>query len=208
MKRLFLFLIFIIAFSCKNEEKKAQREIINGFENKLFDLSIWKKVWIELDETLLNNKNNTVYTLSRVNVSKPSYVQIQVKNKKNNQAKYGYQASVIVKKKGTDFFGFRMAESYSNRIDAIFDLSKGVVKGVQKVGDLYTNENAIIEDLNDGWYRCSLYGQINALNFYLYFAPTSGDKNVVNWEGKTETLNDIYIYPKSLNVQTVKRNKE
>ncbi|MBU2949626.1 hypothetical protein KO493_02815 [Tamlana agarivorans] len=212
MNRFFLCFFLLVLFSCKNENN-AKEEISGIEELKVnnkdiqndLDYSIWRKVWIELNETRLNYKNNTVYTLARATTSKPSYVNIKVKNKGKIKTKFYYKASIIIKSNTTDFFGFRLSESYNNRIDAIFDLKGGQIKGVQKVGQAFVKEHASIEAMNrDGWYKCTVYGEIEERNINIYFGPTASNKGIVNWEGKSETLNSVYIDPNSLDVEIVK----
>lgn len=209
---LILFLT-VLFFSCnfqkekKNEVDKERQKLLekNKLENQ-FSYSIWRKVKIELDETFIKDKGNTIYNLSRATVSEPSYVNVNVEYKNTRDSIFYYKASVIVKKNNTDFFGFRISKSYNDRVDAIFDLKNGNVKGLKKAGNIFNKENAFIEPYgNDGFYKCSILGEINEINIDLFFAPTSKNKNINNWEGKTQTLNNVYIYPNSLNVEIVNK---
>ncbi|MEM9679507.1 MAG: hypothetical protein AAF901_04220, partial [Bacteroidota bacterium] len=113
-----------------------------------------------------------------------------------------YEASIIVKKTKKGFFGLRIQGGYPNRVDAVFDLENGTLKGVKKAGD-FENEKASIKNLGNGWYRCSLSGKINASDVRVVLGATSEKTNVLSWESATDNLCNVIIIPESLNVKQV-----
>ncbi|HRV56376.1 MAG TPA: hypothetical protein P5264_12655, partial [Mangrovimonas sp.] len=74
--------------------------------------------------------------------------------------------------------------------------------GIKKSKD-FTNESASIEPLENGWYKCSITAQVNSDFVKILFGPTSAEKDIVGWEGKTSEKTEVYIIPSSLTLEEV-----
>lgn len=205
-KAILLTLILLTTFSCKNEVKrlnegekvKEKTEIITNVEIPKYNL--WGKVRIELEETPLMYGENKAYTLSRTTISESSFAHTQ---KIMVEWDTDYQASVIVKKgEKTNFFAMRISAAYPDRVDAIFDLEKGIVKGVKRGRD-FKKESATIENLGGGWYKCNIKVMVSEVDIKIGFGPTAEEKKIAGWEGETNGLEDIYIIPSSLVLEKI-----
>jgi len=161
----------------------------------------WKKIKATIKNT--NKKYNTkpIYKISRNTISENSYIIID--NIKTTPGST-IQISIIAKKSGIEnYLGLRIQGHYPNRVDAVFDLEKGKVKGKSNGGD-FTHENAKIESLGKSWYRCTLSGKVNSDKFKVLLGPTSDKRRVLSWEGKTEEKHNIYIIPSTLKIKHIK----
>ncbi|MDC1379127.1 hypothetical protein N8273_00655 [Algibacter sp.] len=153
-------------------------------------LSAWKETEISLTKTSLNHDGNSVYKIERTSKKKGAYIFIY-----GISASYGktHQLSFMVKKADAGgFFGLRIQAIYPNRVDAIFDLNKGEVKGVEKVGN-FNDELAIIEPKPNGWYKIILRTKINYDSVKLVFGPTDNEKGALGWESATTDKTNAYI---------------
>ena len=140
------------------------------------------------------------FTVSRSSSEAPSYTTV-----KNINVNYGsrYEAGIIVKRgKTVNLFGLRIQGRYPNRIDALFDLEKGIVVDQASSSD-FRNEDASIEDLGDGWYRCTVSGEVFADKIRISFGPTTNQRKVTNWEGTTTANGNMYIIPSSLKLEAI-----
>ncbi len=125
---------------------------------------------IALTKTSQKRDNNHVYKLDRKSTAKAAYTVIR-----DIDVAYGnyHQVSIKVKKTGAgNYFGLRIQGNYPERVDAIFDLDKGKVKGVKKVGS-FEGEEARIVSLKDGWYEVIIKAKINLDGIKLVFGPTN-----------------------------------
>ena len=164
------------------------------------DIKRWQNNNTILVKTKIKEKNKDVYNLSRDNTSASAYTVIT-----NNKVSFGqeYSSSILAKKgDSSSFFGFRIQGDYPNRIDAMFDLEKGVVKG-KSVGGDFENVNAIIKPQGNGWFLCTLAGKIKTNNIRIILGPTTVQKNSDEWEGLTNKDCDVNIIPSSLLVEKV-----
>ncbi|MFT4802314.1 MAG: hypothetical protein ACI93N_002092 [Flavobacteriaceae bacterium] len=205
MKQIFLAIVLIIAFSCKNDKKEVvkpkvkeevKKEVITKLEVPVF-LS-WGKQRVELKESELNYGDEKGYVLSRASTSKSCFAHTQ-----NIAVEYGsdYRASIIVKKENnSNFFGLRLSGTYPDRVDAVFDLKSGAVKGVKNGRD-FENGDATIESLGDGWYKCSVKVTVAADSIRIIFGPTNDKTNINGWEGKIENPRSVFIIPNSLSLE-------
>ncbi len=89
-------------------------------------------------------------------------------------------------------------------MDAIFDLEKGIVIDEASSSD-FKNEDASIVNLGDGWYKCSLSGEIYSEKIRVSLGSTTDKRNVNNWEGTTKNKCDINIVPSSLKLEEITR---
>ncbi len=190
------FEITINKTSKKVKNKIKLKKIINE-EITIPDYRTWVEVRLNLENNLQELNNKEVYHIKRNSITEPSYMVTKTINVNSGD---NYFTEVIVKKgENSDFFGLRIQGAYPNRVDAVFDLKNGEVEGVEKGGD-FKNGEAYIENLGEGWYKCKLVGKINSKDIRIIFGPTSNEKIILGWEGKIESLNDIYILPSSLKV--------
>ena len=93
--------------------------------------------------------------------------------------------------------GLRTQGEYPNRVDAIFDLDKGVVKD-QSIGGNFKDVNATIKSLGDDWYLCTLSGKIMSSNVKIILGPTISEIDTGAWEGVTNKDCDILTTSLSL----------
>lgn len=211
-KTILLLVVLFVTLSCKNDKKEVKK--LNEVEQEkekvemIINVEIpkhtsWGKVRISIEEAPLMYGENKAYTLSRTTTSESSFVHTQ---KITAEWDTDYRASVIVKKKErTNFFAMRISAAYPDRVDAIFDLGKGEVKGV-KSGRDFKNESATIQSLGDGWYKCMIKVMVSDDNIKIGFGPTSEENKIAGWEGKTNDLEDIYIIPSSLVLEKISYN--
>lgn len=204
MKKIILILVFISAFSCKNkkedssiEETKVERKIVLN-EVARPDLSTWGKVNIIFENVEENTESKLMYR-------KEDYEQSAFVITRKIPVTYNkeYKMSIRIKKGiDGDFFGLRILGEYPDRVDAVFDLHKGVLVGVQKTRD-FEDPIAEIQDLGDGWYSCSVSARVIADEVSLIFGPTSKDRPVVSWEAKTESNCNVFVATSSLKLEEI-----
>ena len=147
------------------------------------------------------NKIGPVFALERKNINVAAYTAIS-----KNRINYGqaYEASIIAKKNSIDHnFGLRIQGVYPNRVDAVFNLEKGKVEGVKASGD-FENGNAKIQNLGNGWYKCSVRAFLKTSEVSIILGPTNNEKQILNWEGPISHKSNVYIVPSSLTLEEVK----
>lgn len=195
----------IIREELKGFKAKFNLDIVEPIEQPLEDIdipqfSIWSKNQVNYKDNETNFKGQKTFTLTRNNTLKSAF---SVAN--NIEINYGshYETSIRIKRGVDDFFGLRIQGLYPDRVDAVFDLKKGVVKGVKKAGG-FENEKANIESLGKGWYKCTLSGKINASDLRIIFGPTDKNNNILSWEAATKNLCSINIVPSSLTINELK----
>lgn len=213
MKKLFLILLVLFAFSCKNEKKtEVSSEEITNKDNKpkeileavllSDDVTTFRKIGLEITDVSEMFLDQNVYLLSRNNDdSKSSYA-----STKKVAVDYAgvYKVSLIAKKGSIgDLIGLRIAGTYPDRVDAVFNLKNGTVKGVEKSRD-FENESANIEDLGNGWYKCSVSAEVSADEIMLFMGPTIGNRKANTWTIKTQTICNVNILASSLTLEKVK----
>lgn len=168
---------------------KVKKKIpLPGFEN-------WIKNEINLKTTKLKYNNSLVFNLKRKNTLKPSYMYIS-----GIKVNYGrrYRLSVMVKKGVTgELFGLRIQGDYPNRVDAIFDLQKGVVRGSNGLLN-FENVATNIEEKENGWYKCSISVTILAKDVRVIFGVTNNSRNIETWEASINQNQDLFLIPESL----------
>mgnify|MGYP001075066075 CR=1 FL=1 len=213
MKRIFLvFLIVLVTVvGCKDLTRKNQssdkidksakkEEVRNNII--LPNYALWTLSRLTMEET----NNNLTYNekqefiLSRTSTTETAYVSLN-----NIAVTYGndYRISIIVKKATLgNLFGLRIIGEYPNRIDAVFDLKKGLLKEVVDVGDFLSGEG-LIEDMGNGWFKCSLKGEVYADKIKIILGPTSGLGRTITWEGPTSDKCNNYIIPTSLTLEEI-----
>ena len=137
MKRaITLTMTLIFVFSCKNKNT-AYSKPIKGVEEQSIILPnhpLWVLNRLSLTKVKedLNQTNKQLFILSRTSTTKTAYA--SVNNIPVEMGNY-YRTSILVKKDGLGVsFGLRIIGEYPNRVDAVFDLEKGLIKGVSDVG--------------------------------------------------------------------------
>lgn len=200
MKRaITLTMTLIFVFSCKNKNT-AYSKPIKGVEEQSIILPnhpLWVLNRLSLTKVKegLNQTNKQLFILSRTSTTKTAYA--SVNNIPVEMGNY-YRTSVLVKKDGLGVsFGLRMIGEYPNRVDAVFDLEKGLIKGVSDVGT-FIKGAAKIEDMGEGWYKCSLIAEVYSNKMKIILGPTSGFGKTITWEGTTKEKSSVYITPSSL----------
>lgn len=208
MKKLFLMLLVLISFSCKNEKKtEVSSEEIKPkqvLEAVILpdDVTSFRKVGLDISEINEMFLDQNAHLLTRnQDSSKSSYA-----STKKVGVDYAevYKASIIAKKgsKG-NLIGLRIAGNYPDRVDAVFNLENGTVKGVEKSRD-FEDENANIEDLGNGWYKCSVFAKVSADEVMLFMGPTIGNREANTWTIKTQAICNVNILASSLALEKVK----
>lgn len=216
MKKLLLTLLVIISFSCKNEKKTeiSSEEITNKntkpnevLEPVLLsdDVTTYRKIGVDISEVNEMFLDQNAHLLSR---NKDDFKSSYVSTKKVG-VKYAevYKASIIAKKGSVgNLFGMRIAGNYPDRVDAVFNLENGTVKGVEKSRD-FENENANIEDLGNGWFKCSVSAEVSADEVMLFMGPTIGNRKANAWTFKTDDACSVKVITSSLTLERIKNKK-
>lgn len=178
--------------SFKDNQRVIRKELFefkNGFKSIVEDSAVKTKefkkkaipekdAW-NLVNTNLAKKENEIYTISRLKTEKPAYVFI---NGLNVDSSSLYKVRILAKKseQGT-LFGLRIQSKHQNRVDAVFDLKNGTLKGVIKSGN-YMFENASINTLENGWFELTVEAKVSSDKVHLVFGPTNGE----NWNSRWE----------------------
>lgn len=205
MKRaITLTMTLIFVFSCKNKNT-AYSKPIKGVEQQSIILPnhpLWVLNRLSLTKVKadLNQTNKQLFILSRTSTTKTAYA--SVNNIPVEMGNY-YRTSILVKKDGLGVsFGLRIIGEYPNRVDAVFDLEKGLIKGVSDVGT-FIKGAAKIEDMGEGWYKCSLTAKTNTEIIKIILGPSSDSNSVITWESANEEISSICIIPSSLALNEV-----
>ena len=174
------------------DELKATKQI------ELPALENWVKVRASITKTGLFYKKRNAYKVNRESISESSYTAVNGVEITNGE---DYKISLVAKKgENSNHLGFRISGVYPNRVDAIFDLDKGSVKGVSQGGN-FENEKASITALGNGWYKCELSGSAFAQKIRIIFGSTNEKTRSQSWESRITQKSNIYIIPSSLTVE-------
>jgi hypothetical protein len=204
MKRIIVFLILVVVFSCKDEKKKETEVVVEEIVEKQYeivksflteDIATWGKTKVSVEPTTDVEFSDAAYRLSRNTTTDPAYFSsglIPVTYASE------YKVSIVVKKgSNNNLFGLRISGLFPDRADAIFDLEKGTVVDYKTSQD-FENPMATIEKLSDGWYKCILSAEVAADNVRIIMGATSAERSVSSWEGTTETQVEVYFMPSSI----------
>ncbi|MBT8304248.1 MAG: hypothetical protein KJP09_07240 [Bacteroidia bacterium] len=209
MKKPILLIVLALMVSCKNDKsQKAESEpsldkeeekieVLKSLKVPLF--SKWFNSNIETLESQDKYLGDSTYLLVRKDVNKNAHLAIN--NLKINVGSK-YKVSVIAKKgiKSSNL-ALRFQGKYPNRVDAVFNLEKGLINGPILTGDLAENESAEIEDLGNGWFKCSLIADLYEDFVRVMIGPTKNTIKAKLWETRTLSENDILIVPSSLKIE-------
>jgi hypothetical protein len=166
-------------------------------------LSAWKKTEISLKKTNQEQDGRAIYKIERNNNNKGAYVLIRGIDASSSSYGKTNQLSLSVKKADVGgFFALRIQANYPNRVDAIFDLHKGEVKSIGKVGD-FEGELAIIKPMPNGWYKIILRAKSGYGSLKLVFGPTNHE-NALGWESATTDKTNAYIDIDSIKFEELK----
>ena len=206
-KILLVFVTITVVFSCKKSHKEKNvitKDAVVTKEIILPNYPLWILNRLALNKTNENLKQSDkqVFTLSRTSTTETSYASVN-----NIPVVFGnyYRASALVRKDDLlgGFFGLRIIGEYPNRADAVFDLENGLMKEVVDVGEFFNGE-AKIEDVGEGWYKCSLSAEVNSNKMKIILGPTSGLGKTITWEGATNEKSSVHIIPSSLVLEELK----
>ncbi len=205
MKKIVLALFTIALFACKDDKKKAvepnvleeKKEVLTSVKFPAYPA--WEKNGIDITESSDSYLGQEALTLSR--------------SQEDTKSSYAYTGKIpvtpaeiyrvsVIAKKGTNsnLFGMRIAGIYPALVNAVFNLENGTVKGVQKTGD-FDYENAKIEDLGEGWFKCIVSAKVAADTISIFLGPTKGVKQVNTWTFRTPDACDAHVIPMSLTLE-------
>lgn len=152
--------------------------------------SKWKLSNLALLPSTKTFKGDTIFNLKRIDTSNISY---GITKYVNIDFIEDYSASFIVKaSKMSHLFAIRIQGEYPSRVDAVFDVLKGTVKGIENTDD-FNNGYASIKKLSDGWYQCSLRVKPKTNSFKIIIGIANPNSAILNWESKSEINNSVFI---------------
>jgi hypothetical protein len=135
-------------------------------------------------------KGDTIFKVKRIDTSHISY---GITKYVNTDFFEDYSTSFIVKaSKTSHLFAIRIQGEYPSRIDAVFDVLNGNVKGIENTDD-FNNGHASIKKLSEGWYQCTLKVKPKTNNFKVIIGIANPNSAILNWESKSETNNSVFI---------------
>ena len=210
MKKLLVLLLIIATVSCKSETKEnvpvakevkeviELEEVLNTIELSKHDNWILKN--ISIDSSNMSMDGDKILQINRSKTGTPAFVMV-----KSTPVILGskYRVSVLVKRTPeTKLFGLRMSSIHPNRSDAIFDLEEEKIKGTNSTGD-FEKESALIENIGNDWYKCSLSSEVFAEQMYIVFGPTSEKNGVPFWESGADTECSINVLVDSIVLEEI-----
>jgi len=149
----------------------------------------------------LSKANTTNYKLTRKEINKASFIRIRDIDVYEGDL---YEVSVLAKKSGNaDFIGLRLQSKYPNRVDAVFNLKKGTITGIKRIGS-FEDQTATITPLNNGWYKCTIKARIYSEQLNVLMGPTDGSKGITNWEGPNKIKSSVLIDPKKITIKSTR----
>ncbi len=211
MKNIILIAVLALTvLACKDEKKSKENKVKEVEKPKtelvfidvpLPEFSLWESIRTDLTKsTTVLFEGIDTHRLERATIKESAY--IRAKNIKVDSSGI-YRVSITVKKgESSGLFGLRISGAYPNRVDAVFDLEAGKVKGVKAVKG-FENESATINSLDDGWYLCTVTANVAAERVSILFGSTTESRKIVSWEGVTKSKGAIYIVPTSLKLEKI-----
>ncbi len=165
--------------------------IINeSIKIKPSNYSKWKLSNLDLLPLTKTYKGDTIFNLKRIDTS---YISYGITKYVNTDFIEDYSASFIVKaSKTSHLFAIRIQSEYPSRIDAVFDVLNGNVKGIENTDD-FNNGHASIKKLSEGWYQCFLKVKPKTNHFKVIIGIANPNSAILNWESKSEINNSVFI---------------
>ena len=202
-KTLLTLIALFFMLGCKNTPKDKKgitnnTEILNKIILPNYPLWLLNRLALNKINENLKQSDKQVFTISRTSTKGNAYASVN-----NIPVEIGnyYRASVLVKEDSLGAsFGLRIIGEYPNRVDAVFNLEKGLIKGVSDAGT-FIKVNANIEDSGEGWYKCSLTAEVNSNKIKISLGPTSELSRAITWEGATKEKIGVRIIPSSLTLE-------
>jgi hypothetical protein len=152
--------------------------------------SKWKLSNLDLLPSAKTYKGDTIFNLKRIDTSRISY---GITKYENIDLAQDYATSFIVKaSKNSHLFAIRIQGEYPSRVDAVFDVLKGTVKGVENT-EGFNDGSATIKKLSDGWYQCSLKVKPKTNSFKVIIGIANPNSTTLYWESKSEINNAVFI---------------
>ena len=181
----------------KNKKTTLLKGVGSVQQDSLKTINPFYKVGIKVEETDITFEDQKVYQLTRASINVPAYVSL--KNQKINPGDT-VQVSLYVKKvKTTSALGLRVSGVYPNRVDAVFDLNKGLLKGTKSTG-YFEQESASIRLMNQDWYECKIKVKANIDQVKVIFGPTDIELGIGSWESKSNTLSYLQTTLPSIDI--------
>lgn len=179
----------------KNKLTEIRKEFIRSSDQyEINDITSWINNNIEFKPSKFKSNDNEMFTLERANISENAFL----RSKKINVNKGDRYRFEVTAKKGTytKSFGVRISGVYPNRVDAVFDLANGTLKGTY-VGGEFDDVQAKISEGANGQFKCEISGRVNSNFLQILLGPTN-EKNPVNiWESKSFEPADVLLMKNS-----------
>tara|TARA_B110000902_G_scaffold26670_1_gene28983 strand:- start:15 stop:638 length:624 start_codon:yes stop_codon:yes gene_type:complete len=201
-----LITILLFVFSCKNKNtgNLASQPTHSGVTQAIIlpNYPLWILNRLNLDKETTSYNGDAVFKIERNSNSETAYALVNNLAVSKGQK---YRVSILVKQASVGgFFGLRIMGKYPNRIDAVFDVKNGIEKQVIEVGD-FSKGSSLIESLEDGWYKCSLIGEVNVAKMKIILGPTNGLSKTITWEAASEEKSNLKIIPASLTLEELSK---
>jgi hypothetical protein len=201
-----LITILLFVFSCKNKNtgNLASQPTHSGVAQSIIlpNYPLWLLNRLNLDKETTSYNGDAVFKIERNSNSETAYALVNNLAVSKGQK---YRVSILVKQASVGgFFGLRIMGKYPNRIDAVFDVKNGIEKQVIEVGD-FSKGSSLIESLEDGWYKCSLIGEVNVAKMKIILGPTNGLSKTITWEAASEEKSNLKIIPASLTLEELSK---
>lgn len=165
------------------------------------NIASWQKEKIKVEKKNEKGNESDIYNISRLSNTKACYIATPF-NTVNREGVY--KVSVKVKKGNSgDMFGIRLqAGTHFNKVDAVFNLEEGRLKGLKPNGG-FKSGKATIESVGGGWFICSVNIRVNDSKLRIVMGPTNIENNISIWEDKTDKKTDVNIIPSSLILEEI-----
>jgi hypothetical protein len=181
-----------IALSIKKDEVESFDEI------KISKPNSWQKKNITINQ---DKQNNNVFKLERASTKQASYVIVDSLETYINTS---YKVTMRIKQGETgNAFGLRVQGVFPNRIDAIFNLEKGTLKGITNVGT-FSNDGATIKKGKEDWYEVTVKVKPNTNTIKLVFGPTDLELPLIKWVSPTSKISNTFIDFSSIKIEELK----
>ena len=205
MRKLIYLFFLTLLFGCNENKRNNENQKIVEVTREIAIPSVqnWPLTGITITDTGLFFNQDKVYKMS-VSDEASLTARITIEELKLNYFGGKYRVSLIVKPgEFGSRLGLRIQEVYPRRTDVVFNLNDQKVMTLFKDGDITKDEKSIIEPLDEGWYKCTFFADIESSYVMLIFGPTDPSKDVKIWESVAglNYKNDLFFIPSSLKVE-------